>query len=164
MQLQVNLKSSMKIIDIGALSRTSGVPASTLRYYEEIGLIQSVGRNGLRRQYSEDTPLQLALISLGKAAGFSLDEIHGMFDKDRKPALPRPALHQRADELDRQVRRMATLSRLLRHVAECPAPSHLSCPRFRKLLRAACPTAPVRDAPRRAVMGDSGEGTGSTSK
>lgn len=141
MRLQVNLKSSMNLVDIGALSKTSGVPTSTLRYYEEVGLIRSVGRHGLRRQYSEDTLAQLALISLGKAAGFSLEDINGMFDTDRNPDLPRPTLHQRADELDRQVRRITALSSLLRHVAECPAPSHMACPRFRKLLRMACPTA-----------------------
>lgn len=133
----------MDLVDIGALSKASGVPASTLRYYEEIGLIQSVGRHGLRRQYREDTHVQLAVIALGKAAGFPLDEIRGMFDKQRQPDLPRPTLHQRADELDRQVRRLTTLSQLLRHVAECPAPSHMACPRFRKLLRVACPTLPL---------------------
>lgn len=133
----------MDLVDIGALSKASGVPASTLRYYEEIGLIQSVGRHGLRRQYREDTHVQLAVIALGKAAGFPLDEIRGMFDKQRQPDLPRPTLQQRADELDRQVRRLTTLSHLLRHVAECPAPSHMACPRFRKLLRVACPTLPL---------------------
>ena len=135
----------MNLVDIGALSKTSGVPTSTLRYYEEVGLIKSVGRNGLRRQYSEDTFVQLALISLGKTAGFSLEEINGMFDKDRKPNLPRPTLHQRADDLDLQIRRMTTLRNALRHVAECPAPSHMSCPRFRKLLRVACPNVPLGD-------------------
>ncbi len=130
----------MSLIDIGALSKQAAMPASTLRYYEEVGLIQSASRSGLRRQYSEDTLVQLALISLGKAAGFSLQEIKGMFDKERHPQLPRPTLHQRADELDSQIRRMATLSKLLRHVAECPAPSHMACTRFRKLLRVASPT------------------------
>lgn len=154
MQLQVNLKSSMKLIDIGALSKTSSVPPSTLRYYEKVGLIQSIGRNGLRRQYREETLVQLALISLGKAAGFSLEEINGMFDKDRNPDLSRLTLHQRADELDRQIRRMKTLSNMLRHVAECPAPSHMACDRFRKLLRVACPTVPPGDALRRAVTGE----------
>ncbi len=128
----------MALIDIGALAKASGIPASTLRYYEDVGLIESVGRKGLRRQYHEDTLSQLALISLGKTAGFSLEEIRGMFDQDRTPVLPRPALHQRADELDAQIRRMTALSKLLRHVAECPAPSHMECARFRKLLHAAC--------------------------
>lgn len=141
MQLQVNLKSSMNPVDIGVLAKASGLPASTLRYYEERGLIESVGRKGLRRQYSEQTLDQLALIALGKGAGFSLDEIGAMFDQNRQPDLPRPSLRERADALDAQIQRLATLSKLLRHVAECPAPSHMACPRFRKLLRLAGPAA-----------------------
>ena len=135
----------MKLVDIGVLSKTSGVPTSTLRYYEQVGLIRPVCRNGLRRQYSEETIVQLALIGLGKAAGFSLEDIGGMFDEDRNPDLARPTLLQRADELDRQVLRMSTRSRLLRHVAECPAPSHMECPRFRTLLRVVCPSVALRD-------------------
>jgi DNA-binding transcriptional MerR regulator len=135
----------MKLVDIGVLSKTSGVPTSTLRYYEQVGLIRPVCRNGLRRQYSEETIVQLALIGLGKAAGFSLEDIGAMFDKDRNPDLARPTLLQRADELDRQVLRMTTMSRLLRHVAECPAPSHMECPRFRKLLRVTCPSVALTD-------------------
>lgn len=141
----------MNLIDIGILSKTSGVATSTLRYYEEIGLIRSVTRNGLRRQYREDTLVQLALIALGKSAGFSLEEIGSMFDKDRKPNLPRSTLSERADELDRQAQRLKTLNNMLRHVAECPEPSHLECSRFQKLLRAACPTEAARDVLRHAV-------------
>lgn len=132
----------MNVIDIGALSKASGLPTSALRYYEELGLIRSTGRHGLRRQYGEDTLMQLSLISLGKAAGFSLQEIAGMFDKDHNPRLPRLTLVQRADALDRQVQRMTMLSRMLRHVAECPAPDHMACGRFRKLLRVAGPAVP----------------------
>ena len=135
----------MKLVDIGVLSKTSGVPTSTLRYYEQVGLIRPVCRNGLRRQYSEETIVQLALIGLGKAAGFSLEDIGAMFDEDRNPDLARPTLLQRADELDRQVLRMTTMSRLLRHVAECPAPSHMECLRFRKLLRVVCPSVALTD-------------------
>ncbi|VCU69479.1 Redox-sensitive transcriptional activator SoxR [Pigmentiphaga humi] len=127
----------MGLLDIGVLSRRSGVPASTLRYYEELGLIRPRARHGLRRQYGEDTQTQLALIALGKAAGFSLAQIKGMFGQDGLPELPRPALHERADALERQIRRLAALRDTLRHVAECPAPSHMQCPRFRQLLRIA---------------------------
>src|SRR5690242_5737449 len=40
----------MPELDIGDVARRAGLPVSTLRYYEEKGLIASVGRNGLRRQ------------------------------------------------------------------------------------------------------------------
>jgi DNA-binding transcriptional MerR regulator len=127
----------MKLLDIGVLSERSGVPPSTLRYYEEIGLIESLARHGLRRQYGGEALTQLALISLGKTAGFSLDEIKGMFGKDGVPDLPRTALHARADKLDLQSRKLTTLRNALRHAAECPAESHMDCPKFRRLLRVA---------------------------
>jgi DNA-binding transcriptional MerR regulator len=60
----------MDVLDIGEVSERSGVPASTLRYYDEIGLISSIGRHGLRRQFGPDVLMQLALIALGKSAGF----------------------------------------------------------------------------------------------
>ncbi len=90
----------MKLLDIGVLAERSGVLPSTLRYYEEIGLIDSFSRHGLRRQYAPEVLQQLALISLGKMAGFPLSEMKGMFGKDGTVDLPRPALHQRADQLD----------------------------------------------------------------
>lgn len=127
----------MKFLDIGDVSQRSGIPPSTLRYYEEVGLINSVGRHGLRRQFEPQVLLQLSLVAMGKSAGFSLDEISGMFGKDGQPDLPRADLHRRADELDRQVRNLKALSEAVRHVAECPAPSHLECPTFRRLLNVA---------------------------
>lgn len=127
----------MKLLDIRVLAERSGVPPSTLRYYEEIGLIDSFSRHGLRRQYAPEVLQQLALISLGKMAGFPLSEMKGMFGKDGTADLPRPALHQRADQLDLQIRQLTTLSKALRHVAECPAETHLACPTFQRLMKAA---------------------------
>ncbi|UWQ33939.1 helix-turn-helix domain-containing protein [Leisingera sp. M527] len=133
----------MKLLDIGDVAERSGVAASALRYYEEIGLITSAGRKGLRRQFGREVLLQLSLITLGKAAGFSLQEIAGMFGKDGQPDLPRSQLHARADVLEAQIRELTTLKDALRHVADCPAPSHLECPKFQKLLRAGTLTAKV---------------------
>lgn len=124
----------MKLLDIGDLSKQSGLAPSTLRYYEEIGLIQSVGRHGLRRQFEAQAATQIALISLGKMAGFSLQDIKGMFAKDGTPQLPRTELHLRADALDEQIRGLSRLRDALRHVAECPEPSHMDCPKFRRLM------------------------------
>lgn len=44
----------MKALDIAEVSQKTGIPPSTLRYYDEIGLISSIGRHGLRRQFSTD--------------------------------------------------------------------------------------------------------------
>lgn len=138
----------MILLDIGVLSEKSGVPASTLRYYEEVGLIESLGRRGLRRQFGPEALTQLALISLGKTAGFSLDEIKSAFGGRGVTSLPRQALHRRADDIDAQIRRLTTLRNALRHVAECSAPSHMECPKFQALLRLAPHSqAPVKARP-----------------
>ena len=76
----------MKEMDIGKVSRWSGLPASTLRYYEEKGLIRSIGRNGLKRVFSDSVIQRLALIALGREAGFSLDEIATMLAAGSQPA------------------------------------------------------------------------------
>ncbi|UWQ63558.1 helix-turn-helix domain-containing protein [Leisingera caerulea] len=133
----------MKLLDIGEVAERSGTAASALRYYEEIGLISSAGRKGLRRQFGPETLLQLSLITLGKAAGFSLQEIAGMLGKDGRPDLPRGQLHARADALEAQIRELSALKDALRHMADCPAPSHLECPKFQKLLQAGSLTAKV---------------------
>ena len=41
----------MKDLDIADVAKRSGLPASTLRYYEERGLITPIGRRGLRRLF-----------------------------------------------------------------------------------------------------------------
>ncbi|MBL8246738.1 MAG: MerR family transcriptional regulator, partial [Rhodanobacteraceae bacterium] len=69
-------------MDIAEVARRAGVPASTLRYYEERGLIASTGRHGLRRLFHPGVLQRLALIALGRSAGFTLDEIGRMFAAD----------------------------------------------------------------------------------
>ena len=124
-------------MDIVEVARRSGVPASALRYYEEKGLIASTGRAGLRRTFAGSVLDQLALIALGQAAGFSLDEIKGMFAADGRAAIDRAALAGKADEIDATIQRLKALSKGLRHAAVCPAANHAECPTFRRLLRAA---------------------------
>jgi DNA-binding transcriptional MerR regulator len=127
----------MRDLDIAEVAKRSGLPASALRFYEEKGLISSVGRRGLRRLFDPGVTERLALIGLGRAAGFSLDEIALMFAADGRPRIDRRMLAARADELDRTIRKMGALRDSLRHAAACPATSHLECPTFRRLLRAA---------------------------
>lgn len=122
-------------LDITEVARRSGVPASTLRFYEEKGLIASIGRRGLRRLFEPGVLERLALIALGRAAGFSLAEIALMFSPDGQPRIDRQLLAAKADELDRTLQRLSAMRDGLRHAAACPAPSHMECPTFRRLLR-----------------------------
>lgn len=125
----------MKLLDISEVSQQSGIAASALRHYEEKGLITSLGRRGLKRLFGPEVLDQLSLITLGKTAGFSLDEIKAMFGSDGRPKISRDKLEEKADDLDRQIQHLSGLRDMIRHVAECSASSHMECPKFRKLLR-----------------------------
>ena len=127
----------MRDLDITEVARRSGVPASTLRFYEEKGLLSSIGRRGLRRLFDPGVLERLALIALGRAAGFSLEEIALMFAPDGRPRIDRQMLVSKAEELDRTIRRLSAMRDSLRHAAACPAPGHMECPTFRRILRAA---------------------------
>jgi DNA-binding transcriptional MerR regulator len=124
-------------MDITEVAQRSGVPASTLRFYEEKGLIVSIGRRGLRRVFHAGVLDRLALIALGRAAGFSLDEIALMFAPDGRPHIDRGLLAAKAEELEKTIRKLTAMRDGLRHAAACRAPSHMECPTFRRLLRAA---------------------------
>ena len=146
----------MRDLDIAEVAARSGVPASTLRYYEEKGLIRSVGRRGLRRLFDGAVLERLALVTLGRVAGFSLDEIARMFGPGGLPQIDRQMLAAKADALDDTIRRLGVLRDSLRHAAACPAPSHMECPSFRRIVRAAAsgaisPPDKHTPAPRRAT-------------
>jgi MerR family redox-sensitive transcriptional activator SoxR len=127
----------MNLLDIGEVAERSGEPPSTLRYYEDQGLIESAGRKGLRRLYLPDVLVRLSLIALGRTAGFGLDEIREIIGRKDPPEVPRDLLRAKAEELDRQIRRMTGLRDALVHAADCPAESHMACPKFQRLLTAA---------------------------
>ena len=127
----------MKDLDIAEVARRSGHPASALRFYEEKGLIRSIGRRGLRRLFDPGVLERLSLISLGRAAGFSLDEIARMTGPGERPRIDRKKMNAKADELDGMIRKLTATRDQLRHVASCPAANHLDCPSFQRLLKAA---------------------------
>jgi DNA-binding transcriptional MerR regulator len=133
-QLEVKREKGM---DITEVAQRSGVPASTLRFYEEKGLIASIGRRGLRRLFDRRVLQRLALIALGRSAGFSLAEIALMLAPDGRPRIDRQMLVSKAEELDKTIRELSAMRDSLRHAAACTAPSHMECPTFRRLLRAA---------------------------
>ena len=124
------------MMDISEVAKASGLPASTLRFYEEKGLIQSNSRSGLRRQFSEDVIDRLALIALGRNAGFSLDEIAEMFTPEGVE-INVALLSAKADDLDKKIKELTSMRDGLRHAAVCKAPNHFECPKFLRLLRIA---------------------------
>jgi DNA-binding transcriptional MerR regulator len=127
----------MRNLDIAEVAERCGLPASTLRFYEEKGLIASIGRRGLRRVFAAGVVEKLALIALGRSAGFSLEEIAAMFAPDGRLRVDRHKLAAKANELDVTIRQLTAMRDGLRHAVDCKAPSHMECPKFRRIVRIA---------------------------
>jgi DNA-binding transcriptional MerR regulator len=125
------------MLDILQVVHRSGVPASNLILYEKKGLIISVGSKGIRRLFDADVMERLALIELGRMAGFSLDEIASMFASGEGARFDKEVFANKADDLDRTVSQLIALRDGLRHASVCPAPSPMECPTFRRLLKVA---------------------------
>lgn len=126
-----------RVLDIGEVAKESKLPPSTLRYYEEIGLIRSIGRKGLRRLFSRKVLEQLEFIALSRSGGFSLDEIAKMFSDEGHFHVDRKLLLTKANELGKRIAQLQAIQNSLEHVAHCKAPSHLECPKFLRLLHLA---------------------------
>jgi len=124
-------------MDISEVARRTGLPASTLRFYENKGLIAAVSAAGERRRFAPGVLDQLALIALGQEGGLSLDEIQAMLTPDGAPQVDRQLLLDKADSIDATIKRLRAMSQGLRHAAVCPAPNHAQCPTFQRLLKAA---------------------------
>ncbi|WP_304166206.1 MerR family transcriptional regulator [Lonsdalea britannica] len=121
-------------LDIREVADLSGVPPSTLRFYEKKGLIKPIGRNGLRRQYHDNVLNKLQLIALGQAAGLTLDEMAIMLNTEGRTVIDRERLYHRAKEIDATVRRLRRLSQGLKHVARCTEQEHTHCSEFKNVV------------------------------
>jgi DNA-binding transcriptional MerR regulator len=124
-------------MDISEVSRRTGLPSSTVRFYEKTGLITATSAPGERRHFASNVLDQLALIALGQAGGLSLDEIRIMLPSEGVLQIDRTLLLAKADSIDATIKRLKAMSQGLRHAAECPAPDHTQCPNFQRLLKVA---------------------------
>jgi len=99
---------------IGELAQRSGVPAKTLRYYEDIGLIDPPARTeSSYRDYSEAVIERLAFIRSAQAIGLTLGEIRGIVTLRDNGEVPcahvLELLTARTAEIDRTIRQLRHL-------------------------------------------------------
>lgn len=122
-------------MDIADVATATGLTPSTIRYYEQQGLIQSCARKGLRRQFDDTIIERLAFIKLAKRADFTLAQIKHMVTP-HAITVDRVLLREKAHELDEKIHQLMAIRDGLEHVAACTAKSHFECPKFLSILHA----------------------------
>jgi redox-sensitive transcriptional activator SoxR len=121
-------------LDIGEVHERTGLQPSALRYYEQRGLIESTGRNGLRRRYHPDVIGRLALIRAAQAAGFTLAETAELLEATPSDSELRGRLAAKADDLDHRIQLLVTMRDQLRHAVNCKSPRLVDCPNFQRCI------------------------------
>lgn len=122
---------SEDLLTIGQVARASGVPASTIRYYERRGILPAPQRVGGQRRYEAEVVRHLTAIRIGKGAGFSLEDIGQMARFFENRAAP-SAVWQRvaADklaEIEVRIEKAEHMRDALGHGLECNCTSFEDC-------------------------------------
>ncbi len=121
-------------MNIGEAAALSGLPAKTIRYYEEAGLVTPAARgdNGYRR-YSEKDVHRLRFLQRARSLGFSIQECRELLslyeDKHRASADVKAIARQHLQDIERKIAELESLRDLLGElVAKCHGDARPDCP------------------------------------
>jgi len=120
-------------MNIGEASDRSGLPAKTIRYYEDIGLVRPErGGNGYR-DYDLSDVHKLRFLQRSRGLGFSVEECRQLLalyeDKSRASADVKDIAQTKLTEIDQKIREMMELRRTLEHLVHaCHGNDRPDCP------------------------------------
>jgi DNA-binding transcriptional MerR regulator len=117
-----------ELLSIGELSERTGVPATALRYYDELGLVRPASRAAGRRRYASSAIADVGVVLFLREVGFSLAEI-GRLTTARGGSW-RAIIERKLTELTVQQRRIEVARAALEHGLRCPAGDPMRCSRF----------------------------------
>jgi DNA-binding transcriptional MerR regulator len=119
------------LLTIGELARRTGVAASALRYYEELGLLPAPARISGQRRYPESAARLVGAILLYSDAGFTLAEQKAfMATRAGPPGDRRQLMQRKLAELDEQIARAQAAREAIGHGLRCPHEDITQCPNF----------------------------------
>jgi Cu(I)-responsive transcriptional regulator len=128
------------MLAIGTLAKRTGTKVQTIRYYEQIGLMNEPGRTaGGQRRYEVDDLDRLAFIRHARQLGFALEAIREMLELADNPQYPCEEVNQIAArqlvEVEKRIARLMSLkTELSRMVTQCQG-GHVADCRVLKVLR-----------------------------
>lgn len=129
-------------MNIGAAARASGLPAKTIRYYEEIGLVGSDRRDNNYRDYSETALHNLRFLQRARALGFTIEACRQLLslyaDKRRASADVRRVAEGHIDEIDEKISELKAMRKTLSTLVHaCHGDQRPDCPILEDLAGAA---------------------------
>ncbi|RLK07935.1 Cu(I)-responsive transcriptional regulator [Ruegeria conchae] len=125
-------------MNIGDVAERSGLPAKTIRYYEDIGFIKP--RRGLNgyRHFDEKELHKLAFIGRARSLGFTIEDCRSLLalyeDKERASADVKEIAKQNLKEIDAKIADLRAMHTTLTHlIEECAGDHRPDCPILKNL-------------------------------
>lgn len=121
-------------ITIGAAAAQSGVPAKTIRYYEQIGLLGAPARgDNLYRAYGEEDVAMLRFLGRARRLGFSISDLRSLValyrDRDRTSRDVKALASQHLARIDRKIAELQSLRGALAVlIRDCRGDHRPDCP------------------------------------
>ena len=120
-------------MNIGEVSRASGLPAKTIRYYEDIDLVRPArGANGYR-DFSEQDTHKLAFLGRSRSLGFTIEDCRKLLslyeDRDRASANVKALASEHLDRITQKIEELQALQSTLETlVVRCHGDDRPDCP------------------------------------
>ena len=136
-------------MNIGEAAALSGVPAKTIRYYEDVGLVRPAPRTGNGyRAYGDNDVHVLRFVQRARSLGFSVNECRQLLDLYRNPqrtsAEVKALTMHRIAEIDRKMAELAGMRRALVQLAEsCHGDDRPECPIIENMAQRGGATPPA---------------------
>jgi DNA-binding transcriptional MerR regulator len=122
---------SEELLTIGELARQAGVATSTLRYYEDVGLLSPTERVSGQRRYSSSIVGAVGAILLLRDVGFTLREMKELLEaRADSPRGWRDLTERKLADLDRQIAAAKVAREALVHALRCEYHDIFDCPNF----------------------------------
>jgi DNA-binding transcriptional MerR regulator len=135
------------LLTIGDVARQTGVAASALRYYEELGLLEPASRESGQRRYAPSAAEHVGIILFLRDVGFSLGEISKLIaSRADAPDAWRALARRKLDELEVRINKEQVAHIALEHALHCRHDDLLACPNFRAVVAQRLAGKPLAEA------------------
>jgi MerR family transcriptional regulator, copper efflux regulator len=120
-------------MNIGDVSRLSGLPAKTIRYYEDIGLVSPLRSDNGYRSFRRSDLHKLAFLGRARSLGFSIDDCRNLLalydDKTRASADVKTIAQEHLKRIDQKLRELSEMQGTLTHLIKgCAGDDRPDCP------------------------------------
>ncbi|MEM7442365.1 MAG: Cu(I)-responsive transcriptional regulator [Pseudomonadota bacterium] len=127
-------------MNIGDAAEATGLPAKTIRYYEEIGLVASNRRPNGYRNYGEAELHSLRFVQRARSLGFSVSDCRDLLslygDRERSSADVKALAQAKLKEIDAKIEELQSLRSALGNLIDACAGDHRpDCPILDDLAR-----------------------------